>query len=154
MLRFKDKIIAVDFDGTCVIHEFPNVGEDVPYSVTTLKRLASEGAKLILYTMRSNNKMCVLKNMPDTDKMVKVAVGNFLDDAVEWFQKHDIPLFGINQNPEQKTWTSSPKPYAHIYIDDSALGCPLTGSNGNVYVDWLRVWEILSAPVRARVGNI
>ena len=24
---------------------------------------------------------------------------------------HDIPLFGVNENPTQKDWTSSPKPY-------------------------------------------
>lgn len=50
-----------------------------------------------------------------------------LQDAIDWFKKYDIPLFGVNEkkNPTQKDWTSSPKPYAHIYIDDAALGVPL-----------------------------
>ena len=59
-------------------------------------------------------------------------------DAIDWFKKHDIPLFGVNENPTQKDWTSSPKPYAHIYIDDAALGVPLKHSyiSDKPYVDW------------------
>ena len=38
----------------------------------------------------------------------------------------------------QKDWTSSPEPYAHIYIDDAALGVPLKHSyiSDRPYVDW------------------
>ena len=50
---------------------------------------------------------------------------NTYTDAVNWFKKNDIPLYGINENPDQSSWTTSPKPYCHIYIDDAALGCPL-----------------------------
>ena len=25
-----------------------------------------------------------------------------LQDAIDWFKKHDIPLFGVNENPTQK----------------------------------------------------
>ena len=28
--------IAVDFDGTCVTHDYPLVGEDLPYVVETM----------------------------------------------------------------------------------------------------------------------
>lgn len=61
-----------------------------------------------------------------------------LQDAIDWFKKHDIPLFGVNENPTQKDWTSSPKPYAHIYIDDAALGVPLKHDflSERPYVDW------------------
>jgi hypothetical protein len=50
-------------------------------------------------------------------------------------------LFGINENPTQKSWTASPKVYAHIYIDDAALGCPLTTDSfvTKPYVDWSEV---------------
>jgi hypothetical protein len=63
-------------------------------------------------------------------------------------------LYGIHTNPTQKFWTSSPKSYAEMMIDDSALGCPLTWETievngelkqvGRPYVDWVRVEEILT----------
>jgi hypothetical protein len=109
--------IAVDFDGTCVTHRYPAVGEDIG-AVPVLKELASNGHDLILWTMRS---------------------GNELLDAVKWFHENDIPLFGIQTNPTQSKWTESPKAYAQVYIDDAALGCPLV----NDHVDWNAVREWL-----------
>ena len=46
-------VIAVDFDGTCVTHEFPKVGKDIG-AVPVLKKLVEKGHKIILYTMRSH----------------------------------------------------------------------------------------------------
>lgn len=43
-------IIAVDFDGTCVTHEFPKVGRDIG-AVPVLRKLVENGHKLILFTM-------------------------------------------------------------------------------------------------------
>lgn len=111
-------IICVDFDGTCVTHEYPNIGKEIG-ATPILERLADAGHKIILFTMRS---------------------GKELEDAKAWFAERDIPLFGVNENPEQSTWTASPKPYAHVYIDDAALGCPLIyplpTSRQRPYVNW------------------
>lgn len=85
-------IIAVDFDGTCVKHRYPMVGEDVDGAVSVLKELVRKGHKIILYTMRS---------------------GDTLDDAISWFIDNDIELWGINRNPEQYGWSSSPKVFAN-----------------------------------------
>lgn len=106
----------MDFDGTCVTHEFPNVGREIG-AAAVLKRLVASGAKLVLWTMRSEKP---------------------LTDAVRWFEQHEIPLWGIQRNPDQDKWSSSPKAYAHVYIDDAALGCPLKeGLEGErPYVDW------------------
>lgn len=115
--------IAIDFDGTCVTHDYPNVGTDIG-AVPVLKQLVKDGHELILYTMRS---------------------GKELDDAVNWFKKNEIPLYGIQQNPTQKSWTNSPKCYAQLYIDDAALGCPLVlSTNKRPYVDWEKVALYLS----------
>ena len=46
-------IIAIDFDGTCVTHEFPKIGKDIG-AIPVLKELTNKGHKLILFTMRSN----------------------------------------------------------------------------------------------------
>ncbi len=122
--------VAVDFDGTCVKHEFPNIGEDVPGAVDTLKKILElDGAHLILWTMRSDQK----------------GMGDYLSDAVNWFAERSIPLFGVNLNPSQGGWTASPKAYAHIYIDDAAAGCPLLlPDTGKPYVDW----RFIYTPVR------
>lgn len=109
--------IAVDFDGTCVTHEYPRVGKDIG-AVPVLKKLVDSGHQLILNTMRS---------------------GKELVDAVQWFADNDIPLYGANENPTQKEWTLSPKVYAHLYIDDAALGCPLRfdrAVSSRPFVDW------------------
>lgn len=121
--------ICIDFDGTCVTHAYPFIGEDIG-SVPVLKDLVECGHKLILWTMRS---------------------GPQLDEAVEWFANNSIPLYGIQKNPTQGTWTTSPKAYAQIYIDDAALGCPLINrtDEGSIdqlraYVDWTKVRKILT----------
>lgn len=97
-------IIAVDFDGTCVTHEYPRVGREIGASYV-LKELVKNGHRLVLNTMRGG--------------------GEVLDAAVGWFASRGIPLYGVNETPSQKSWTGSPKVYAQIYIDDAALGCPL-----------------------------
>ena len=44
--------IAVDFDGTCVTHEYPYLGQDIG-AAPVLRELADAGYRLILNTMRS-----------------------------------------------------------------------------------------------------
>lgn len=126
-------IVAVDFDGTCVTHEFPYVGEEIG-AAKVLKELTDKGHKIILFTMRSH------PNEINQNRTIggDIISNDTLQDAIDWFKKHDIPLFGVNENPTQKDWTSSPKPYAHIYIDDAALGVPLKHDSlsDRPYVDW------------------
>ena len=114
--------IAVDFDGTCVTHEYPNVGKNIGAEIV-LKALTDEGHDLILYTMR--------------DHPADSGVQDPLQEAIDWFSQNDIPLFGVNENPTQKNWTTSPKPYANLYIDDAALGMlTIMLSGGRPFVDW------------------
>lgn len=109
--------IAIDFDGTCVTHEYPEIGRDLG-ATTTLKTLVDNGHRLILLTMRS---------------------GKTLEDAKHWFEERGIILYGVNENPSQKRWTESPKVYANLYIDDANLGTPLIKNSiasDRPYVDW------------------
>ena len=133
--------ICVDFDGTCVTHEFPKVGKDIG-AVPVLRKLIENGHNIILFTMRGN----VTNNTGFSVEIPEVLNGNFLDDAVQWFHCHKIPLYGININPGQHTWTNSPKAYGQLYIDDAALGCPLkynTLISYRDFVDWTKVEQIL-----------
>ncbi len=101
--------ICVDFDGTMVDHRYPEIGKPVPKAVKWLKRLQKYVAKIILFTMRSDS--------PEHPGL--------LSDAVAYMEENGIALYGVNRNPEQDQWTSSPKAYGNVYVDDSAIGCPL-----------------------------
>lgn len=113
------------------------------------KRQKSGGKKeLVLFTMRSNlrkgkaEKNSLGWNNPE-DLYLKTDV---LDDAVNWFKKHNIPLYGINENPEQRAWTASPKAYGQLYIDDAALGCPIKYDKEfaeRPFVDWSVIRDML-----------
>lgn len=117
--------VAVDFDGTLCDHVFPKIGEEVPDAFRVLYRLrAMDDVRLMLWTMRS---------------------GKSLDEAVAWCKARSLTFWGVNSNPEQHTWTTSPKQYAHIYIDDAALGCPLISVPGFArhVVDWKTIAPLL-----------
>lgn len=120
MAKDNGYIIAVDFDGTCVEHDYPAVGMEVEGAVETLRTLVKRGHRIILYTMRSGSK---------------------LDAAVKWFSDRKIELWAVNRNPEQAEWTESPKVFADLYIDDSALGCPIMFIDGvrHPVVNWTKV---------------
>jgi hypothetical protein len=133
-------IIILDFDGTCVTHEFPDIGKDIG-AVPVLKKLIAKGHKLVLFTMRSN-----VYNPKSNDPDILDELDNYLDHAINWFIKHDIPLYGIQTNPTQYSWTTSPKAYGHLIIDDTALGCPLKTDlsiSPRPFIDWQRVEEML-----------
>jgi hypothetical protein len=117
--------ICVDADGTCFTHDYPNIGKDIG-AVPVLKKLTDNGHNLIIFTMRS---------------------GKELSDVVKWYKDNEIPLYGIQTNPTQGSWTSSPKAYGQLYIDDASLGCPLirnTSKHSRPFVDWVKVEEMLT----------
>jgi|JI8StandDraft_2_1071088.scaffolds.fasta_scaffold76785_3 hypothetical protein len=117
-------IIAVDFDGTCVDHRYPDIGATAPSAVKVMKALVDKGNQLILWTMRS---------------------GDELEESLRWFAIHDIQLYGAQTNPTQAAWTASPKCYAHVYIDDAAFGAPVIHPEGfsRPCIDWRIVHAVL-----------
>ena len=114
--------ICIDFDGTIADHRFPEIGPPVPGALKWMGQFQNAGARLILFTMRSDGG----RN------------GDVLTDAVNYIQGNGIQLYGINKNPTQVHCTSSPKAYGQLYIDDAAFGCPLIQPEGfqRPCVDW------------------
>lgn len=115
--------LAIDFDGTAVLHDFPFIGEENERCVEVLKKLVKAGHNLVLFTMR---------------------VDHLLDEAVEWFKVRDIPIFNVNRNENFEN--GSRKVYAHIYLDDHGLGIPLIydpGFHKKPFVDWEKVDKML-----------
>ena len=119
--------IIVNFDGTCVIHKYPECGSDIKGAANVLRELVKNGNRLILWTMRPNR-------------------DNKLTEAINWFRERDILLYGIQTHPEQNSWTDSPKAHGHLIIDDTSLGMPLkinTAISKKPFVDWHKVGELL-----------
>lgn len=123
-------IIAIDFDGTIVEHAFPEIGRPVPGAIRWMKRFQELGARLILWTMRSDRGAGGPHDVPEEP---------YLFEAVAYCEQNGVTFWAVNGNPQQSSWTESPKAYAHLYIDDAAFGCPLTESKrmgGRAMVDW------------------
>ena len=130
--------VAVDFDGTLVDHRFPEIGPPVPEAFKWMRAFQKMGAKIILNTMRSDHVM--------EDGTQKCP----LSSAVDFIKNQGISLYGINENPDQKSWTSSPKVYANVYIDDAAVGCPLIKVKGfhRLCVDWTVVGMLVHKKIQ------
>ena len=97
-------IIAVDFDGTIVTHEYPAIGKLIPFSIDTLKRIQDEfHHQLILWTVRE---------------------GEELTAAVEFCRARGLEFYAINTNyPEKMENDIQPrKLMADLFIDDRNLG--------------------------------
>ncbi len=109
--------ISIDFDGTVVDHCFPEIGRPAPGALYWLRAWQEAGAKLILFTVRS---------------------GDRLAPAVDFLESEGIGFYGINANPSQFSYSRSPKVRADFYIDDRGFGCPTVHPEGfhNPCVDW------------------
>ena len=122
-------IIAVDFDGTIVTHEYPEIGRPIKGAIETIKTIIDNGHKVFLWTMRCSK---------------KYQRRDLLQEAADYCNKYGIELYGANTSPSQ--FSTSNKQYAHLYIDDAALGCPLIDPGDSwdrPYVDWYEVGKIL-----------
>jgi hypothetical protein len=136
-MKDTDIIVALDFDGTCVTHEYPRTGSEIG-AAPVLRYMAGHGFRFILYTMRGSEKS-------------PYGAGTVLDDAVRWFtEATGTEPYGVNMNPDQSSWTDSPKVYAQLYIDDAAFGAPLAEAPGfRPFLDWRKVTEWLYRTGRA-----
>lgn len=124
-------IIAVDFDGTIVEHEYPKIGKPKLFAFETLKALQDRGDQLILWTYRC---------------------GKELDEAVEFCKNNGIEFYAVNKNYPEEVYDGSlsRKILADVYIDDRNLGG---------FRDWSEVWQLLNPDlfdddVKSQMKNI
>ena len=115
MIDFTGIKIAVDFDGTIVEHQYPEIGKEKLFAFQTLKELEKRGARIILWTFRT---------------------GKELEEAVSFCRKNGVEFYAVNKNyPEEVQDESvSRKIDVDIYIDDKNIG----GFPG-----WSEVWQML-----------
>lgn len=97
--------IAVDFDGTIVEHRYPQIGEEIPFAVDTLKMLVQDHHKLILWSVRE---------------------GELLEAAVDWCKERGLEFYAVNRDYPEETVDNNPhfsrKLKVDLFIDDRNLG--------------------------------
>jgi len=95
-------VIAVDFDGTIVEHEYPKIGRAIPFAIETLLKLQQERHILLLWSVRE---------------------GDLLQDAINYCEKKGLTFYAANKNhPEEDRETAARKLNADMFIDDRNLG--------------------------------
>lgn len=118
------KKLAIDFDGTIVEDAYPSIGKPKIFAFETLKKLQSEGYRLILWTYRH---------------------GKSLEEAVEFCRKNGVEFYAVNSSFEGEVFddeTQSRKIDADLFIDDRNLG----GFPG-----WGEIYNIISERIEFRV---
>lgn len=120
----RKSIIACDFDGTIVEHKFPKMGALMPFAKEVLRTLKEQGHTLILWTCRNNE---------------------YLDEAIQFLNEHEIEFDFINENPDWLGFTTSEKIYGDVYIDDRSIGG---------FIGWKNVLKILEPNIYDRVFPI
>ncbi len=95
-------VIAVDFDGTIVEHEYPKIGKPIPFAIDVLKRLQQEeNHRLILWTVRE---------------------GELLQEAVDYCENRGLKFYAVNKNNPDEETPDPRKLVAELFIDDRNLG--------------------------------
>lgn len=110
--------IAVDFDGTIVTDQYPQIGKELPFATETLRMLAKDQHRLILWTVRE---------------------GQALEDAVQWCKERGVIFWAVNRDfPEEKEGMHehfSRKIKADVFIDDRGIGG---------LPDWGQIYRIIT----------
>lgn len=101
--------IAVDFDGTLVENQYPEIGKPVLFAFETLRALQEEGHQLILWTYRCGSK---------------------LKEAVDYCESKGITFYAVNKSYPEEEYDQqiSRKILADLFIDDRNInGLPPWG---------------------------
>ena len=115
MLPNKNLIIAIDFDGTIVEDAYPRIGNPMIFAFETMKKLQSEGHRLILWTYRT---------------------GKQLQEAVDFCKQEGIEFYAINKSYPEEEFDDkvSRKIHANLFVDDRNIGG---------FIGWTKVHKLV-----------
>lgn len=119
--------IYLDFDGTVVEHDYPQIGSLNPNSLEVIKKLQDAGHNIILNTMR-----------------VEFDDGS-MQEALDFINMNEsVTGIKIEQQTEQKIYPPKwnlDKIENDIFIDDIASNIPLIKAPvvGGFMVDWIEI---------------
>ena len=117
--------IAVDFDGTIVEHRYPEIGEERPFAIDTLKMLIKDRHKLILWTVRE---------------------GRLLDEAVNWCRERGVEFYAINRDYPEETLQNNP----HFTRKLNSIDYWIDDRNIGGLPDWGTIYRMISHGVTWR----
>ncbi|GJM61308.1 MULTISPECIES: BT0820 family HAD-type phosphatase [Persicobacter] len=107
--------IAVDFDGTIVEDQYPEIGKPMIFAFETLNELQKQGHQLILWTYRK---------------------GRPLQEAVAFCEEKGISFYAVNESyPGEQVEGISRKIDADVFIDDRNIGG---------FLGWSKIWQLLN----------
>ena len=115
MLPNKNLIIAIDFDGTIVEDAYPKIGKPMIFAFETMRKLQSEGHRLILWTYRTEKK---------------------LKEAVDFCKQQGLEFYAINKSYPEEEFDGkiSRKINATFFVDDRNIGG---------FIGWTAVHKLL-----------
>jgi hydroxymethylpyrimidine pyrophosphatase-like HAD family hydrolase len=115
MLPNKHLIIAIDFDGTIVEDAYPKIGKPMIFAFETMRKLQSEGHRLILWTYRTEKK---------------------LQEAVDFCKQQGLEFYAINKSYPEEEFDGkiSRKINATFFVDDRNIGG---------FIGWTAVHKLL-----------
>ena len=120
-------ILAIDFDGTLHMGQFPTIGIPMPYAIEKMKQLKADGHYIIIHTCRSNGELL---------------------EAINWMIEKGIPFDRVNDNHPDGTAlhnNNSRKVYADVYVDDRQVGGLPT---------WPEIYEYIASFVQPQVDRV
>lgn len=118
-------IIAVDFDGTIVEHDYPRIGKEIPFAIETLKKIQRDNQHLlVLWTVRE---------------------GKFLQEAVDYCHERGLDFYAVNKDYPEEQFDEgiTRKIKADLFIDDRNLGG---------LPDWGIIYAMIMGKVRPTYG--
>lgn len=97
-------VIAIDFDGTIVEHEYPAIGKLLPDAEEVINKLYDDGHYIIIWTCRSDDLS--------------------INQMIDFLNKEEIHYHKVNENAPYSLihFSPAPKILAHVYIDDRMVG--------------------------------
>jgi len=118
-------VLAIDFDGTIVGHNYPSIGRIKPNAKLVINKLRSLGFIIIIWSVRDTEDVYAAQ---DFLRASEIKYDHFNENST-WFWnrlKEDM-RFG-------KAYYEPRKIYADMYIDDRGMG---------FVDDWLSIYEIV-----------
>ncbi len=112
--------VAIDFDGTIVEHEYPEIGEEKLFAFETLREMQKRGFRLILWTYRT---------------------GKELEEALEFCRERGVEFYAVNKSYPEEVFDEmvSRKIDVDLFIDDKNIG----GFPG-----WSQIWQMLNTDIQ------
>ncbi len=112
--------VAIDFDGTIVEHEYPEIGEEKLFAFETLREMQKRGFRLILWTYRT---------------------GKELEEALEFCRERGVEFYAVNKSYPEEVFDEmvSRKIDVDLFIDDKNIG----GFPG-----WSQIWQMLNTDLQ------